>query len=307
MMTSKTNPTSKEAGNKKKTIWQILMAIAMIVVLFSIASFLEKNKALALLENEGYNAFYQQMPSEYINFINEKPLDSIVDRNEARAKKNRVLKYNAHILENGYARELVVIRKLQNNDTTQLRPISFNIYPKNKALAVEGKAFFKLTADAITYRYKSHNYRVAKQLLPNIAIYKIEPYSKYWKTTISEVDNNILSIGEAKKSIDIGNKESFFKGLDIDYNSYDFLFAKQLEAKKILFLPKQQQPKNTNFPEGSQVFQEYIKKNELQLVKTANDIEFWQKLTQEKKMGELQFFNTDSIKINQMHIFVFSN
>ncbi|VAW17547.1 hypothetical protein MNBD_BACTEROID03-1953 [hydrothermal vent metagenome] len=298
-MTSKTNPTSKEVGNKKKTIWQILMAIAMIVALFSAASFLEKNKALALLGNEGYNDFYQQMPSELIGFINKNPLDKVVDRNEARAKKNKTLKYNGYILENGYSRELVVIKKLQNNDTTQLRPISFNIYPKNKALSAKGKDFFKLITNAITYRYNGHNYRVAKQVLPNIGIIKIEPYSKYWKTTISYVDDGLLALDEVDKGIKMNKKDSLSLGLNIEGSAYDFLFSKQLEAKKILFLPKHQQLKKLDFKNASPAFQEYVKEHGLQLMKTPNDIVFWQKITQEKKMGELQFFNADLVKINQ--------
>ncbi|MEP3208466.1 MAG: hypothetical protein ABJN95_04705 [Maribacter sp.] len=275
-MTSKTK-------NNTTILLRFALCLLLIGRLVSADYFLSNEDGAAPLDRENFNGAYEEMPREYIDFINEKPLDSIVDPNEQRASKNRVLKYDAYMQQNAYSRELVVIKKLEEGDTTQLRSISFNIYPKDKSILPNGQKFFRLTTNAVNYRYKSHNFRVAKQVLPNIGIHKIEPYSRYWKTTISYVDDTDLLASNGGKVVDKS------KLTDI----YNFLFEKQLERRAIGFLPESQKTKFSAHPDTSGVFVKYATENDLQLIKIQNDLQFWKKVTQNKAAVALNYINGD--------------
>ena len=262
-MTSKTK-------NSKRIIPRIALGFFLIVALISADYFINKGKGTTLLDNQNFNAFYEEMPRDYIAFLNQKPLDNVIDSNADRAAMNRALKYDSYIQKNEYSRELVVIKKLEKGDTTQLRPISFNIYPKNSTLLKDGQKFFRLTTNAITYRYGKNNYRIARQVLPNIGINKIEPYSKYWKTTLSYVDDSDL----------LSSNEDDITRTGKTADVYYFLFEKQLEDKSIGFLPESRTAVPTN---------------KLQLIKIANDFQFWKEVTQDKTIGNLNYLNGDTV------------
>lgn len=282
-MYSKSIRMTSKTKNNTTILLRFALCLLLIGGLVSADYFLGDVDGAAPLDRENFNGAYEEMPRAYLDFINEKPIDSIVDPNEQRAAKNRVLKYDAYMQQNAYSRELVVIKKLEEGDTTQLRPISFNIYPKDKSILQEGQKFFRLTTNAVTYRYKSHNFRIAKQVLPNISILKIEPYSRYWKTTISYVDDTDLLVRKE------GNVVDKSKQTDI----YTFLFEKQLKRRSIGFLPESYSTNFSAHADSALVFVKYATENDLQLIKIQNDLQFWKKVTQDKEAVALQYSNGD--------------
>lgn len=287
-----------KAKYTSNTMLRLVGLILVTLGLISADYFIEIKRSKLLLENEEYNAFYERMPQKYLHFIGESPLDKVIDSNEERAAKNNALKYNAYLIDHSYARELVVLKKIETGDTTKARPVSFNIYPTDKSILKGDEEFLRFTTQVIVFSHNGYNYRVASQVLPNIAIDKIEPYSRYWKTTVSSLDTKLLQWNDTKVSRQLNNGDSLALALFKETDIYDFLFEEQLQKNNIHFLPKSLRARAALFSDSDPKIIEYLQSSGMQLIRINDDRIFWKRFTQDKILDVLRDIHGDSVEIN---------
>ncbi len=289
-----------ERKNKmKELLWKLLFFAVVIILFFSFKLSLDNKEESLLLYNGSYNTFFKEMPEEYLELISQAPIDSVLDENEIRAQKNRVLKYDIYLLDKEYARELVAIKEISKNDTTQLRTISFNVYPENKGLIKDGKDFFRLAKRPVNYSHEGVSYRIAKQVLPNIVISKIEPYSRYWKTTVDSIDNSTFSPIQPNTGFKMFQQDSLLLGLNVETSVYGFLLSKQLEANGIGFLSQSKEIRRQDFLNPQSKLNQTLQDQKLQLIKVSDEVSFWEKIANKKELGKTTLFNLDSAEVNK--------
>lgn len=233
-----------------------------------------------------HNDSFHELPKPYQKFIYDEPLDVVLDTNKVRLERINAMKYGAHLNQNNLYREVVLIKKLDRRDTI-IEPIRLDIYPSNrKDLERKYLTFYKI--NSLRYSYNGSNFLVARQILPNIEITKIVPYTKNWQTAILEVDNDILTkIAHDSRYRDRAmEQDSLLLGLNNKKSVYDFLFEKELLKNAIPYLSIADEHKEIDVLTVSE-------EKKLRLISIPDDISFWNSLTQLKKVPDVRLINLE--------------
>ncbi|TMM58944.1 hypothetical protein FEE95_05795 [Maribacter algarum] len=284
---------------KNKELYLILGLIVLVIGLFAFKSknSIKNNVSDSIFDHTlSYNNSFEQLPEPYERFTRDEPIDIILDSTQGRFERIKALKFDAHFFQNKIYREVVLIKKATPNDTL-IESIRLDIYPTERKKGE--RKYITYSANTITYSHNGLNYYVAKQVLPNIEIAKIVPYTKNWQTAIPTIDNSILSSKEVIQSRikEQGKIDSLTIGLNTETSAYELLFAKTLGNNRIPYISAGENFKETDVLKNSESFNAYLKEKGLQLVYIEDDISFWESLTQRKSVPEVEYLNLDNLLI----------